>query len=53
MRIIIITQNEPFYLVNNLRNLIKNMPDHSKIVGCVETKASPFWEKKNLFKKGL
>ena len=35
MKIIIITQNEPFYLADNLRYLIKILPKHSKIVGCV------------------
>lgn len=53
MRIVIITQNEPFYLVDNLRYLIKNMPDHSKIVGCVVAKASPFGKKESFLKKAF
>ena len=47
MNIIIITQNEPFYLADNLRYLIKILPKHSNIVGCVVNDVSPFGKKKN------
>lgn len=51
MRIIIITQNEPFYLAENLRYLIKILPKHSKIVACVVTDVSPFGKKESFLKK--
>ena len=51
MRIVIITQNEPFYLAENLRYLIKILPKHSKIVGCVVTEASPFGKKETFWRK--
>ena len=51
MNIIIITQNEPFYLANNLRYLIKILPKHSKIVACVVNDVSPFGKKETFFEK--
>ena len=53
MRIVIITQNEPFYLVKNLKYLIKILPNHSKIVGCVVTDVSPFGKKESLMTKAF
>jgi methionyl-tRNA formyltransferase len=51
MKIIIITQNDPFYLANNLKYLISVLPDHSEIVGCVVADASPFGKKESFIKK--
>tara|TARA_B100001093_G_C26815621_1_gene1009577 strand:+ start:566 stop:1330 length:765 start_codon:yes stop_codon:yes gene_type:complete len=51
MRIIIITQNEPFYLAENLSYLIDILPKHSKIVGCVVSDVSPFGKKESFIKK--
>jgi methionyl-tRNA formyltransferase len=51
MNIIVITQNEPFYLADNLRYLIKILPKHSKIVGCVVNDVSPFGRKETFFQK--
>ena len=51
MRIIIITQNEPFYLVKNLKYLISNLPKHSKIVGCVVASVSPFGKSESFMTK--
>ena len=51
MRIVIITQNEPFYLYDNLKYLIEILPNHSKIVGCVVSEASPFGKKDSFLKK--
>lgn len=51
MRIVIITQNDPFYLAENLRYLIEILPKHSEIVGCVVADASPFGKKESFFKK--
>lgn len=51
MRIVIITQDEPFYLSENLEYLVKVLPQHSKIVGCVVTSASPYGKKENFYHK--
>lgn len=51
MRIIIITQNEPFYLAENLKYLFSILPKHSKIIGCVVNNVSPFGKKESFVKK--
>jgi methionyl-tRNA formyltransferase len=51
MKIIIITQNEPFYLAKNLKYFVSLLPDHSKIVGCVVATASPFGKQESFIKK--
>ena len=51
MRIVIITQNEPFYLAKNLERLINNLPGHSKIVACVVNEVSPFGKKETFLEK--
>jgi len=51
MKIVIITQNEPFYLAENLKYLIKILPKHSTIVGCVVANVSPFGKKESFFTK--
>lgn len=51
MRIVIITQDEPFYLADNLRYLIKILPKHSSIVGCVVNDVSPFGKKETFLQK--
>jgi len=51
MRIIIITQNEPFYLAENLKYLFQNLPKHSQIVGCVVANVSPFGKSESFLKK--
>ncbi|HFU74941.1 MAG TPA: formyl transferase [Arcobacter sp.] len=51
MKIVIITQDEPFYLVDNLKYLVENLPNHSKIVGCVVNEVSPFGKKETFFQK--
>ena len=51
MRIVIITQNEPFYLAENLNYLIDILPKHSEIVGCVVADVSPFGKKESFLKK--
>jgi methionyl-tRNA formyltransferase len=51
MRIVIITQNEPFYLTKSLNYLLNILPDHSEIVGCVVADASPFGKKETFFIK--
>ena len=51
MNIVIITQDEPFYLVDNLEYLINNLPEHSKIVACVVNDVSPFGKKETFLQK--
>jgi methionyl-tRNA formyltransferase len=51
MKIVIITQDEPFYLADNIRYLLEIMPKHSKIVGCVVNDVSPFGKKENFIHK--
>lgn len=51
MRIIIITQNEPFYLKSNIEYLIKILPSEAELVGCVVSDASPFGKKETFIKK--
>ena len=51
MRIIIITQDEPFYLAENLKYLISIFPKHSQIVGCIVNDVSPFGKKETFLQK--
>ena len=52
MKILIITQNEPFYLYKNLKYLISLISNKEiSIVGCLVLKASPFGKKYNFIKK--
>jgi len=51
MKIVIITQDEPFYLAENLEYLIEKLPAHSKIVGCVVNDVSPFGKKETFLQK--
>jgi len=53
MNIVLITQDDPFYLADNLNYLIQNLPGHSKIVGCVLLTASPFGKKESFLSKSL
>ena len=53
MRIIIITQDEPFYLAKNLKYLIGILPKHSQIVGCVVADVSPFGKKESFITKAI
>ncbi|SRR6056297_243747 len=51
MRIIIVTQDDPFYLTESLRYLIEILPEHSKIIGCIVNDVSPFGKKESFTKK--
>ena len=53
MKVLIITQNEPFYLKDNLEYLISILPNECNIVGCVVSDASPFGKNENFFKKSI
>ena len=51
MRIVIITQNEPFYLTKSLRFLLNILPEDTDLVGCVVADVSPFGKKESFFTK--
>jgi methionyl-tRNA formyltransferase len=51
MRILIITQNEPFYLTKNLKYLLTILPENAKVIGCVVSDVSPFGKKESFFTK--
>ena len=53
MRILIITQDEPFYLADNIDYLIRNIPSHSVIVGCCLFDVSPFGRRESFLQKAL
>ena len=51
MRIFIITQNDPFYLSDNLEYLINEIKKDHIITGAVVSKASPFGKSESFFAK--
>ena len=53
MKIVIITQNDPFYLSSNLKFLLDNLPKKHKVVGVILASASPFGKKETFFRKAL
>ena len=53
MKIFIITQNDPFYLSENIDYLISSLPKDIKIVGCIISNASPFGRKEGFLKKSF
>lgn len=53
MNIVLITQDDPYYLAENIDFLLNNIPNHSKIVGCVLLNVSPFGKKESLLRKSF
>jgi methionyl-tRNA formyltransferase len=53
MRIILLTQNDPFYLAENLQFLIESLPKNFRIVGAVNFDVSPFGKKESFLYKSL
>lgn len=51
MRIVIITQNEPFYLAKSLKYFFDILPTHHEIVGFVVSDVSPFGKKESFLLK--
>jgi methionyl-tRNA formyltransferase len=51
MRIVLLTQDDPFYLAKNIDYLVKNLPKHSQIVGTVVFDVSPFGKKESFMDK--
>jgi methionyl-tRNA formyltransferase len=51
MRIILVTQDSPFYLAENIDYFIRSLPEHSRVVGCIVLSASPFGKKETMAQK--
>jgi methionyl-tRNA formyltransferase len=51
MNILIITQDDPFYLAENLDYLFTNLPQGTTVVGCVLADVSPFGKSESFAKK--
>lgn len=53
MRIIILTQSDPFYLGKNIEYLLANLPVQAQVVSTVVFDVSPFGKKESFIKKAL
>ncbi len=53
MNILILTQDDPFYLAQQLDYLFSNLPNGAEIVGCVVFDVSPFGKKESIIEKAL
>ncbi len=51
MRIILLTQDDPFYLAQNIDYLITNLPKHSEVVATVVFDVSPFGKRESFTDK--
>lgn len=51
MRIILLTQDDPFYLAQNIDYLIQNLPKHSVVVATVVFEVSPFGKRESFTEK--
>lgn len=53
MRILIVTQDDPFFLAENLDYLFRNLPDYVEVVGCVLASVSPFGKRESFLEKAF
>jgi len=53
MRILIITQDDPFYLAENINYLLENFPKNSEVVACCMFDVSPFGKRESFFDKAI
>ena len=53
MRVMIITQNEPIYIVDTVASLIDKLLGTHEIVGCVVLSPSPFGKRETFIRKAL
>lgn len=53
MRILILTQDDPFYLAKQLDYLFNKIPEGIQVAGCVVFDVSPFGKKETLLQKAL
>jgi len=42
MKIVIVTQSDPYYLAANIKYLLENLPSHTKVTATILFKVSPF-----------
>lgn len=53
MNILILTQDDPFYLASHLDYLLNRIPKGANVVGCVVFHVSPFGKKESILQKAL
>jgi methionyl-tRNA formyltransferase len=53
LNILILTQDDPFYLAQQLDYLFDRIPEGAEVVGCVVFDVSPFGKKESIVKKAL
>lgn len=53
MNILILTQDDPFYLAQQLNYLLDHIPEGAKVTGCVVFDVSPFGKKESMVDKAL
>lgn len=53
MRVFLLTQNEPFFLLKAFKYFFSNLPEDIEIVGCVIFRGSPFGKKQSFLNKTL
>jgi len=51
MRLVLLTQDDPFYLAENFDYLISRLPSHSQVVACVLFEVSPFGKRESMLHK--
>jgi methionyl-tRNA formyltransferase len=51
MKIVILTQSDPFYLAANIRYLLNNLPSHTKVTATILFKVSPFGRRESFLNK--
>lgn len=51
MKIVLITQDDPFYLAKNLDYLITNIPAHSRVTAAIVLDVSPFGKRETFIQK--
>lgn len=53
MRIVIITQDDPFFLPQNIQYLIENLSTGDQVVAAVVSEVSPYGKRESFFEKAL
>ncbi|AOE50157.1 methionyl-tRNA formyltransferase [Kangiella sediminilitoris] len=53
MKVIVITQDDPFYLAENLDYLFSNLPKSVEVAGCIVSNVSPFGKKESFLAKSF
>ena len=53
MKIVLLTQNDPFYLAENLKYLVKSLPSNIEVIGVILSKPSPFGGRKSFLEKSI